>query len=523
MTRSRTLLLAGSLALLSATADAQDRPSITIAVPGVHPSLEPIAGNSTDAARIQPNVFDLIVTRNWEDDPEGGELRPALATAWERVDPMTWRFTIREGVTFHNGALLTAEDVAFSIGAERIWGENALVPIGTRYTESIVSVEALDPTTVEVRTSVEDPNLPFRFITPLGFVVPKEHYLEVGPDAFGQDPIGTGPYRVAEFDGTGSVRLEAFDAYWGGTPPAASIEFRAVPEYSARIAGMVAGDFQMMAGVPTDEVETVRGYDGLDYIARPIDNYIMLAYNTLEIPEYGPNPVADRNLRYAMTAAIDREALVEALWGDDTFAPVPFNFPDWPDFYDPATEPLIPFDPEAAARHLEAADYAGEEVLINVTRGAFPNFDLATEYLAEQWRNLGINVRLNVVDSWPLALQHPFGLLNMSMTTSFDGTPTRAIWGFWGPDSARATRENDRSWAPPPAFIEAGEAFIAATDLDEKRALFREMVEIWETEQPALMLWRNVANWVVAEEVEWTPVNGNWMLLGPGYVSFAAD
>jgi peptide/nickel transport system substrate-binding protein len=68
-------------------------------------------------------------------------------------------------VTFHNGEPLTAEDVAFSIGPERVWGEDALVPIGQRYTESIVGVEAIDDTTVEVRTDVEDPNLPYRFIT----------------------------------------------------------------------------------------------------------------------------------------------------------------------------------------------------------------------------------------------------------------------------------------------------------------------------------------------------------------------
>ena len=517
----RRLAFAAALTLAGA-AQAQDRPTMTIAVPGVHPSLEPIAGNSTDASRVLPNIFDQIVTRNFDEDPEGAELRPAIATAWEQVDPLTWRFTIREGVTFHNGEPLTAEDVAFSIGPERVWGEDALVPIGQRYSDSIVGVEAIDDVTVEVRTDVEDPNLPYRFITPLGYVVPKDYYLEVGPDAFGQNPVGTGPYQVTQFDGTGIVRLEANDDYWGGTPPASEIEFRAVPEYAARIAGMVAGNFQLMAGVPTDEVETVRGYEGLEYVARPIDNYIMLAYNTLELEEYGPNPVADRNLRYAMTSAIDREALVEALWGDDTFAPAPFNFPDWPDYYDPSIEPMFPYDPEAAQRYLEESDYDGGEVVINVTRGAYPNFDLAVEYLAEQWRALGIDARLNVVDSWPLALQHPFGLLNMSMTTSFDGTPTRAIWGFWGPDSARATRENDRSWSPPAEFIEEGQAYLAAVDLDEKREHFRRMVEIWETKQPALMLWRNTANWVIDEDIDWTSINSNWMLLGPGYLSFEA-
>ena len=511
--------LALGAALAAGAAGAQERPEIAIAVPGVASSMEPIAGNSTDAERIMPNIFDQIVTRNFDEDPEGAELRPAIATSWERTDPLTWRFTIREGVTFHNGEPLTAEDVAFSIGPERVWGEDALVPIGQRYTESFASVEALDDVTVEVTTTVEDPNLPYRFITPLGYVVPRDTYVEMGPDAFGQDPVGSGPFEVTEYDPVGLVRLEAVDDHWSGTPNIAAAEFRAVPEYAARIASMVAGDFSMMAVVPQDEVETVRGYEGLSYVAQPIGNYVMLAYNTLELPKHGPNPVADRELRYAMTAAIDRQALVDALWGGDTVAPAPFNFPDFPAFYDPAIEPLIPYDPEAAAAHLEASDYDGGEVVINVTRGAFPNFDLAAEFMAEQWRALGIDARLNVVDSWPLALQHPFGLLNMSMTTTFDGTPTRAIWGFWGPDSARATRESDRSWSPPPAFVEAGEAYVAATDTTEKRRHFRRMVEIWEKEQPALILWRNVANFAVADELDWTPVASNWMLLGEDYLA----
>jgi len=245
----------------------------------------------------------------------------------------------------------------------------------------------------------------------------------------------------------------------------------------------------------------------------------MLAYNTLELPEFGPNPVADVNLRYAMSAAIDRAGLVEALWGDSTFAPAPFNFPDFPDYYDAAIEPRIGYDTEAARNYLEVSSYDGEAVVVNVTRGAFPNSDIAMEYLAEQWQAIGIDARLNVVDSWPLALQHPYGLLNMSMTTSFDGTPTRAIWGFWGPDSARATREKDKSWAPPAEFVSLGEQYLAETDTTKKRELFRQMVDIWEIEQPALMLWRNVANWAVRDDLEWTAINDNWMLLGPGYVS----
>ena len=99
----------GTRGLALGAAGAQERPEIAIAVPGVASSMEPIADNSTDAERIMPDVFDQIVTRNFDEDPEGAELRPAIATSWERTDPLTWRYTIREGVTFHNGEPLKAE------------------------------------------------------------------------------------------------------------------------------------------------------------------------------------------------------------------------------------------------------------------------------------------------------------------------------------------------------------------------------------------------------------------------------
>jgi len=515
-----------ALSAMSAPSLAQDdaRPDIVVAVDGLFRTMEPIEGNSTTGSRVHLNIYDQLMGRNYLEDPEGGELAEGLATGWERVSDRVWQFDIRDDVRFHNGETMTAEDVAFSLSQERIWGEDALVPAGTRYTEGFVRVEAVDETTVEIETENPDANLPYRFITPLGYIVPKDYYLEVGVEEFGQNPVGTGPYRVTEFDSSSHITLEAFDDYWGGEPPAASVEFRVVPEFSVRLAGMVSGEFDLMVNVPIDEIPTVEGYDSLEFITRPISNYVMLAYNTLDIPDTGPNPLTDRNLRYAMTAAIDREGLVEALWGDATYAPAPFNFREFTDaYYDPDVEPFIAYDPEQAREYLEQSGYEGEEIVANITRNAYPNFQLAVEYLAEQWNELGINVQLNVVDSWALALQHPFELLNMSMSTAFDGTPTRAIWGFWGPDSARATRESDRSWEPPQEFVAAGESYLAASEPEQKAEHFREMVRIWEEVQPAIMLWRNVANWVVSDDLDWTPINSNRMSFGPGFLSVAEE
>src|SRR5690554_2437375 len=173
-------LVALAAGTIGAAAQAADRPEIVVAVNGLYRSLEPIDGNSTNSLRIMSNIYDPIISRNWLEDPEGAELAPSVVDQWEQIDGTTWRLTIREGVKFHNGDTMTAEDVAFTLSEERIWGENALVPAGTRYTTSFASVEVIDDKTVEVETSVVDPNLPYRFVTPLGFFVPRDYYLEVG-------------------------------------------------------------------------------------------------------------------------------------------------------------------------------------------------------------------------------------------------------------------------------------------------------------------------------------------------------
>ena len=131
------------------------------------------------------------------------------------------------------------------------------------------------------------------------------------------------------------------------------------------------------------------GYEGLEYAARQIDTCTMLVYNTLELKEYGPNPVADRSRRSAMTSAIDREALVEALCGDDTFAPAPFNFPDWPHFYEPSIEPTFPYDPKAAERYLAVSGYEGGDN--SKLRDELPNGELfyslaEARIVIESWR-----------------------------------------------------------------------------------------------------------------------------------------
>lgn len=504
-------LLAAAAAMLAAaglaaTASADEHPEIKIAVDNLWPTMDPVIGISTTGARVHSNIFDTLVRRNRWEDPDGTTLVPWLAESWERTTPNVWTIKLREGVTFHDGHEMDAEDVAFSMSAERLWGPEPLAPRGTRYARGIVRVEATGPYTVEVETMLPDPNFIFRLVTPLGFVLPKHHYEEVGTEAFGQLPVGTGPYRMISFDPSSHVEAEAYDGYWNGPVPAAKLTFQIVPEFSTRFAGLAAGEFDVIVSVPADQIETVRNTDGVEVMEKSIENYPMFAFNTLNTELIPENPLTDSNLRKAMVTAIDREGIVQALWGDATFVPAPFNFPEYGDYFDPDRRALHSYDPERARELLAMTDYSGEELVWHITRGFYPNYETAAEFMVEQWREIGVNVRLKIVDNFSLAYQRPFHMLNMSMSSEFSGDPYRPLWMDWGPLSSR-TRASHKTWVPTDRFLELGEKFEAAQEFDERNAAYLELVGEWEDVTPGMYLWRNVVSYAVSADLDWDPGN----------------
>lgn len=502
-----TTILTSALAIpLAVTAMAQDRPDMVIAVDNLWATMDPVIGISTTGARVHSNVFDTLVRRNRWQDPDGTELVPWLAESWQQLSPNVWEFTLREGVPFHDGHIMDAEDVAFSLSAERLWGDEPLAPRGTRYARGFVRVEATGPLTVEIETSFADPNLPFRMVTPIGFVLPKHHYDEVGTDAFGQMPMGTGPYRMISFDPSVAVEAVAFDDYWAGEPPAASLRFEIVPEFSTRFAGLVSGEYDVVVSVPADQVEALEGTDGITVLERGIENYPMFAFNMLETEALPDNPLSDVNLRRAMVAGVDREAIAAAIWGDATFVPTPFNFPEYGDYFDPDRQRAVPYDAEQAAAYLAASDYDGEELLWHITRGFYPNYEIAAEFMVEQWAELGINVRIALKDNFSLAYERPFHLLNMSMSSEFSGDPYRPLWMDWGPLSSRV-RASHNTWEMTPEFDALGNAFEQAQGFEDRYAAYLELVAEWERQTPGMYMWRNVVSYAIADNLQWDPGN----------------
>lgn len=491
---------------------AQDRPSLRIAVDNLWRTMAPMNGLSTTGNRININFYEAFTEVDYFNDPSGATVVPKLAESWSR-DGNVWRLKLREGVMFHHGVEMTAEDAAFTLSTERYRADDAYEPRGAIYTSNFVRVEAVDRYVLEIETDFPDPHIPEKLSGPAGKIVPKELYLELGVDAFGQAPVGTGPYRCTVFRSGDVLEMEAFDDYWGDPAPLSKVEWRIVPEYAGRIAGVVAGDYDMTVNIPFDQQDQVKTYSNVILKNAPAPNYVMFAFNTRPDPE--DNPLVDPRLRHAMIQGVDMKTIVQALFGDATFFPeIPFNFPDYGPYYDADRPDPHPYDPEAARALVEESDYDGQELLWHITRNFYDNYETAAEIMVAQWAEIGINVKMQILDNFSLVYQRPYHLMNMSNGTSFiPGDPYQPLWLDWNPKSTRASAAW-KVWDPTDKFVELGEQFVRTVDFEKRKAAYLALSEEWQRVTPGMYMWKNIYSFAHRTGIDWVPASNEMRLYG---------
>jgi peptide/nickel transport system substrate-binding protein len=237
------------------------------------------------------------------------ELQPRIAAAPPEISPegTVWTYRLREGVRFHDGMPLTAHDVAFTY--ELFLHPDFRSPWRAQL-RSLASVEAVDDQTV--RFTLREPDANFEIYTIIG--IQPRHLLERVPvadlgdyRAFNVDrPIGAGPFRFGRWTAGENLVLEAFEDYHGGRPYVDRVTFRFMPNASARVLALEAGEIHYTT-VPPAEVATVRSMPHAVLHDALTLNYSYLAWNLR-------NPLfTDRRVRQALTHAIDRQEIVDTI------------------------------------------------------------------------------------------------------------------------------------------------------------------------------------------------------------------
>ncbi len=503
---SRTAMAVCAIAAASVLpAMAQSRPDLTVAVADIPPTLEPAQELSNVGTRVTYSMFDTLIRRDFLSSPkgDGSKLVPSLAESWKRIDGRTLEVKLRPNVKFHNGEIMTADDVVFTFSPERLSGKNAVMKQGPGFFGGLEKVEAIDPATVRFVTKSVDPILEQRLASWASWIVNKKDWMANANGKFPKFPVGTGPFKLSEYKPNESIKLAAFDDYFGGKPTVQSVIFRVVPEQATRIAGLVSGEFDIIANVSPDQIQQINSYPDIEARSVVLANAHVLVYNT-------ENPVIkDKRVRQAMNLAIDRNLLVEALWNGQAVVPKSHQFPEFGALYDDKRAGLA-YNPEKARQLLKEAGYKGEEIHYATRANYYLNAVPAAQAIMEMWKAVGINGKLDIVENTDTITGDLKMVRNWSNSIRYPD-PAGGLWNLWGPYNGP---QQNKEWTPV-EFNKLGEELDQSSDLAKRRDVFQKMLDAWEDDAPGTILYQPLETYGARKAVNWKPYNFYYMDLRP--------
>jgi peptide/nickel transport system substrate-binding protein len=345
--------------------------------------LDPHYSTSASDINVFFNLYDNLVLRD-----EDLNLTPGLATSWKVIDERTWRFSLRQGVVFHNGDRFSADDVKFSL--ERAISDNPRTSVFAAL-NTIERVDVLDAASVDIVTKQPDPLLPTRLSYYGGMMLPRQYFEKVGMEGFRKDPIGTGALKFVEWKKNERLVFEANKQYWRAPLPYEKIIYKPYPETAARMAALIAGEVDLITAVPPDQVDVIEK-SGTAKVEGAVYAGFFAYYMNVKNP-----PLNNKLVRQALHYALDRQAIVKKLWRGHGVVPND-AYPNVDKIgYDPSKPPFA-FDPKKARELLEQAGYKGEEIAIESAVGYLANDKQLNETLGAMFQEVGINAKVQLIE-----------------------------------------------------------------------------------------------------------------------------
>ncbi|WP_127472743.1 ABC transporter substrate-binding protein [Microbacterium sulfonylureivorans] len=379
-----TALLAAGALLLSACSSGADQAPTTSAAPDPDASvairlvLEPenldirqTAGAALDQILVD-NVYQGLVARTPEQ-----EIVPSLASDWTvSPDGLTYTFTLREGVTFHDGQALTPQDVVWSLETRRAtpaWSDSARLA-------NVTSVTA-EGQEITLTLAAPDSSLLWNLTGRAGIILKEGDTVDYSTAA-----NGTGPFTLDDWRQGASITYLRNDAYWGEPAQVAEVVFDYIPDNQAALNAALAGEVDVLTGFDANLKEQIEADGDFALVLGQSTDKGTLAFN-----QSAGSPLADQRVRQAIRQAIDHDAFVEALASGETqYGPIPSLDPGYEDLAD-----VAPYDPEAARALLEEAGVEDLTLTLKI-----PNFYSTTipQILVSNLNEVGITLEVDSVD-----------------------------------------------------------------------------------------------------------------------------
>jgi peptide/nickel transport system substrate-binding protein len=381
------LIVAIVVTLLGVDALAQSKPEGQLII-AFDTSIAATYFDPAETAGLQtPFVFLYALHDALVKPLPGDDQAPSLAESWtESPDGLVYEFTLRQGLTFHNGDPFSAEDVRFSF--LRYKGTSAKL-----LHERVKAVEVIDAH--RLRFVLHEPWPDFltfyaTLATGAAWVVPKKYLEQVGDDGFKQRPVGIGPYRFVRSDPGVELVLEANERYWRKVPAIKRIIFKGIPESSTRLAMLKTGEADLSYLMYREEAQAIQNDPTLRLVRSmpPVTWYLDFS------EQWDPkSPWHDKRVRLAANYAIDRQAINEVermglgrLTGSIIPRGLAFALP---------LEPY-PYDPAQAKRLLAEAGYANGFDAGDLT--PLPPFVTMGESVANDLAGVGIRTKVRSME-----------------------------------------------------------------------------------------------------------------------------
>jgi peptide/nickel transport system substrate-binding protein len=490
-------ILAGVVLALPVGARAAD---FTLALSASATSLDPDWQNLIPNIDVSAHVFDTLVGMDAK-----GQLVPALAQSWKTVAPDTWEFTLRPGVTFHDGSPLTVDDVIWSL--QRPATITRSPASFTIYTKSIAKMEAVDDHTLRVTTNGPYPLLANDLA--LVFIMSRHAADGVASEAFasGKGMIGTGPFRFVSSVPDDRVVLARAPQYWGPAPAWDKVTLRFLPDNQSRAAALLAGDVDAIENVPAADLSKLRQDKRISIAQIASDRliYLYLDQGRTDTPlvtakdgsKLASNPLRDLRVRQALSMAINRDAIRDRLMDGLSYpannlvpAPMPGN--------DPSRKP-IPYDPDGAKKLLAEAGYPdGFAMTLDGPNNRFVNDGPLVEAIAQMFTRIGIATKADVM---PMSVystrgaQHAWsiGLIGWGNQTAEASSSLRAIIACDNPDRGWGLY-NWSNYCNPKVDDTLAQA-LRTTDNEARAALLRQAADLALDEVAIIPLHFQASTW----------------------------
>ncbi len=481
MTHRHSFAAAAALAILAGAAGAQEVETVYPALYGEPSNLDPIYDTNLPALNVYYAIYDRLATIDAE-----GRVQPQMAKSWSYSDDLkTWTFTLNEGMTCHTGEPMDAADVVFTY-------QTALSETTSRlggYFGLIESVEATSPT--EVVFQLKAPFAPFDRQTTLAGIVCQEQYEAMGKEAFGRNPVGSGPYKFVEWSAGDSISTTRYEGYFGEPGQYPNVVFKPVPDGTTRANSVQSGDLSMALLEPS-LVPAVKEAGAVEVVTQPSNRVIYVGFNS-NAPFLG-----DEKVRKAIDLSIDRKLIGENLLNGavtpvaQLLAPVTFG-------YNPALEATTQ-DLDAAKKLLEEAGYDGSTITLSYPTTGLPQVDQLAQAVAYFMGQAGLKVEFDA--------QEQTTYLNNWFTSKLPGV---YIFAFAPSviDGNLPYHMLLKTGGQGYTFDERIDALmdqqIAETDGDKRAELLGQIGEIVYERTIYAPLFNDDYIYGVAKDVEWTP------------------